>query len=306
MAVPLRARRQLTARAWLGVAWLGIAWLGMTATVSAAPRPLLWQVSDADNHIYLLGSFHMLTEADYPLAPAVEHAFDDAEALVFELSPQELGSPALGQRMLELAKRRDGKTLQSSLPPAMWQRLAEYAEHKQLPLAQWQSFQAWFVALAISMAEMQEAGLDSSLGLDRYFVERANKAGKPGIGLETGESQLQVFATMNATEQRQALQETLDKLDTFDRETRELHELWRSGDDQALYVRMGRELADTYPELYRRVLLERNRAWMPQVQALLDKHSRDDALVVVGAMHLLGPDGLVAQLRAKGYVVERK
>lgn len=306
MIISLRAWRQFAVCAWLGIASLGMASLGIAATVSAAPRPLLWQVSDADNHIYLLGSFHMLTEADYPLAPVVEHAFADAESLVFELSPQELGSPKLGQRMLELAMRHDGTTLQSSLPPAMWQRLADYAQRKQLPLAQWQSFQAWFVALAITMAEMQEAGLDSSLGLDRYFVERADKAGKPGIGLETGESQLQVFATMNATEQRQALQETLDKLDTFDRETRELHELWRSGDDQALYARMGRELADTYPELYRRVLLERNRAWMPQVQVLLDKHSRDDALVVVGAMHLLGPDGLVEQLRAKGYEVERK
>lgn len=296
MAISMSAWRQLAC----------VVLLAAAGVVSAAPRPLLWQVSDSDNHIYLLGSFHMLTEADYPLAPAVEHAFADAESLVFELSPDELGSPALSQRMLQLALRRDGTTLQSSLPPVMWQQLADYAEHKNLPLAQWQSFHAWFVALAISMAEMQQAGLDPSLGLDRYFIERASQAGKPGSGLETGESQLQVFASMNATEQRQALQETLDKLDSFERETRELHELWRSGDDRALFDRMGRELADTYPELYRRVLLERNRAWMPQVRALLDKNSRDDALIVVGAMHLLGPDGLVEQLRAKGYVVERK
>ena len=81
------------------------------------PTPLLWKVSDADNHLYLLGSFHLLKEDDYPLAASTERAFEDAELVLFELSPQELQSPALGQAMANAAQRDDGRTLRESLPP---------------------------------------------------------------------------------------------------------------------------------------------------------------------------------------------
>jgi uncharacterized protein YbaP (TraB family) len=54
------------------------------------PVPLLWKVSDADNDLYLLGSFHLLRPDDYPLSADVDSAFADAEALVLELSPEEM------------------------------------------------------------------------------------------------------------------------------------------------------------------------------------------------------------------------
>ena len=38
---------------------------------------------------------------------------------------------------------------------------------------------------------------------------------------------------------------------------------------------------------------------------MLDDSDSDDPLVVVGALHLLGEDGLVEMLRAAGYTVER-
>jgi uncharacterized protein YbaP (TraB family) len=60
-----------------------------------------------------------------------------------------------------------------------------------------------------------------------------------------------------------------------------------------------------YPELYQSVNVDRNYAWLPQVQAMLDDEVSDDTMVVVGALHLLGDDGLVHLLREKGYRVER-
>jgi uncharacterized protein YbaP (TraB family) len=57
------------------------------------------------------------------------------------------------------------------------------------------------------------------------------------------------------------------------------------------------------PQLYQRLLVERNKNWMPKLEALFARRSR--ALVVVGAAHLVGPDGLLAMLRSKGYKVEQ-
>ncbi len=55
--------------------------------------------------------------------------------------------------------------------------------------------------------------------------------------------------------------------------------------------------------MYQRLLVERNKNWMPKIEALFTRRGR--ALVVVGAAHLVGPDGLLAMLRSKGYIVEQ-
>ena len=79
----------------------------------APPVPLLWKVSDADNSVYLLGSFHLLKPGDYPLSKDVDAAFADAESLVFEMSPEEMSSPTLGMQMGQAALRNDGTPLNS-------------------------------------------------------------------------------------------------------------------------------------------------------------------------------------------------
>lgn len=60
-----------------------------------------------------------------------------------------------------------------------------------------------------------------------------------------------------------------------------------------------------YPRLYQVINVDRNDAWVPKLEARLKAAGTDDYLVVVGAMHLLGSDGVVEKLRGKGYQVER-
>ena len=64
-------------------------------------------------------------------------------------------------------------------------------------------------------------------------------------------------------------------------------------------------MRDKTPETYRRLNLDRNRAWMGKLDAMLARGRGEDVLVVVGALHLLGPDGVVEQLRARGHRVTR-
>ena len=59
------------------------------AAVADAPVPLLWKVEKEAGTVYLLGSFHMLKPSDYPLSPAIDAAFDDAEHVLFEVAPAE-------------------------------------------------------------------------------------------------------------------------------------------------------------------------------------------------------------------------
>ena len=89
----------------------------LPALVPAPPVPLLWKVSDADNALYLLGSFHLLEPDDYPLSPDVDAAFADSKRVLFEMPPGEMQSPTLAVRMGQAALRTDGTVLDSELPP---------------------------------------------------------------------------------------------------------------------------------------------------------------------------------------------
>ncbi len=269
------------------------------------PKPLLWKVSDADNSIYLLGSFHLLKPSDYPLAPSAYAALADAEQVLFELAPAELNDPALGRQMAAAALRRDGTTLQQSLPPETWAQLVAFAEKRQVPIANLQPFEPWYASLIVALTELSAAGLDAGLGLDRHMAERAANASKPVRGLETGAQQIEVFDGMAPALQLQALQDTLEEMGSLESEVDKLHALWRAGDADGLFEATGAEMKREYPALYQRVNVDRNQAWLPRLQAALDQSQGDDTLVVVGALHLLGEDGVVARLQAQGYTVER-
>ncbi|MDH7452479.1 TraB/GumN family protein [Luteimonas composti] len=277
-----------------------------------APVPLMWKVSDQDSSLYLLGSFHLLKPADYPLSRDIDVALADAEQVVFEIPPEELGSPMLGMQMGQAALRTDGTGLDSELPEQTRQALAEWTranaaplEAMKLPAQALQMFEPWFVGLMVTVVEMGKAGLDPTLGLDTHLARRAGETGKATAGLETGVEQIAFLDGMDRAEQLQFLQQALEGAAEGPAEIDKLHSAWRNGDAAALWEGMAADMRREFPDLYRRINVERNAAWVPKLEAKLQAPEGDDVLVVVGALHLLGEDGVVEQLRAKGYEVER-
>ncbi len=285
-----------------------------TAAVAEAkppPVPLLWKVSEADNAVYVLGSFHLLKPDDYPLSPDVDAAFADAEYVVFELSPEEMASPTLGATMAQAALRTDGTQLDSELGPDAAARLRAWTERNVDALARngvppqaLQMFEPWFVGLTVSLTEMSKMGLDPALGLDKHFADAAKTAGKQTAALETGAQQVAFLDGMDREEQKQMLAEALDESQEGPAELEKLHRQWREGDEAGIRDGMAGEMKVRYPKLYRAINVERNDAWLPKIEQRL-KSGKDDTLLVVGALHALGSDGIVEKLKAKGYTVER-
>lgn len=271
----------------------------------APPVPLLWKVTGpGDSRVYLLGSFHLLRAQDYPLSADVEQAFTASKRVVFELSPQDMQSPQLPQKMLQAAMRTDGTELKRDLDAATWTKLQAYANANNLPLAQLQGMKPWFVGLTITLGQFTKMGLDPNLGLDRHFMERAATSNKPTSGLEDIDTQVGVLSGMSAQEQQQMVAEALDQADKADVEGRKLHDAWRRGDDKLLWTSMAAQMRGQYPQLYKRINTDRNDAWVPKLQQYLQA-GQGGTLVVVGTLHLLGNDGVVDKLKAKGFQVER-
>jgi hypothetical protein len=61
-------------------------------------------------------------------------------------------------------------------------------------------------------------------------------------------------------------------------------------------------LKKSSPGLYDRVVRQRNARWLTAVDARLK--TKGETVMVVGMGHLIGADGLPAQLRAQGFDVE--
>ena len=280
--------------------------------VRLAPVPLLWAVEREGHVVYLLGSFHLLAPDDYPLSADVDAAFADAESLLFEMPPAEMASPTLAARMAQAALRTDGTRLDTELPETTRRKLDDWARANAARMAGGgitaqglQLFEPWFAGLVVGIVGMADAGLDPALGLDRHFAAAAAAAGKPTDGFETGDQQIAFLDGMDRAEQLQFLDEALSDAVPGSDDNAALHALWRAGDVDGMWQKLGGELQRDYPRLYQRIDVARNTAWLPVIEQRLLAPGDDDTLVVVGALHLLGPDGLVERLRAAGYEVRR-
>ena len=282
---------------------LAVPMAGSAPPAKHASRPLLWKVSDADSSVYLLGSFHLLKKSDYPLPSDVERAFVDAERLVFEVAPGELADPSVPMKMMQRAVQPGNAAFGKVASPALATRVRGVLSRLGLPAAQFDQFEPWMVSITMVTVLAQKLGYAGEDGLDRHLMQRAEKAGKPATGLETLDSQLDAMDATPVAEQLASLEESVADGEDMAARLDELHGAWRGGDVAALERLAVDEMRTKTPDSYRRLNVERNRAWMPKVQALLA--GKDDALVVVGAVHLLGRDGLVAQMKSKGLRVER-
>ena len=281
------------------------------AAAAAAPaakgteRPLLWKVSDADNDVYLLGSFHLLKPDDYPMPADIDRAFDDAESLLFEVDPREMTAPETVAMMQKYMAYDNRQSLSKVLPKVTLDRLATLVSASGSSVQALEQSEPWAVSLGLVIGVSQAMGFKPDLGLDRHLMDRAAKAGKPAGGLETVDDQMKAMDAVPYAEQAQGLDEFLQDPKKAMQQLQDMHAWWRAGDVERLDKDMRAEMAAKTPQSYKLLDVDRNNAWLPQIEKRLTGSKSDDTLVVVGALHLLGADGLVEKLKAKGYKVER-
>jgi uncharacterized protein len=266
----------------------------------APPKPLLWKVSDQDNAVYLLGSFHLLKTDDYPVSSDIEHAFAEAESVVFEVPPAELKDPALAEKMRAMANFNDGSNLSQVLPADVYAKMGQVLGKD--AVAQMETNEPWFINLGLLIGISQKMGFKAEQGLDLHIARMAEAAGKPVSGLETADQQLAVLDASPMDEQIAGLRDFFNKPGEVPKLLSETHEAWRSADMARLNSLVIDEVRREAPVTYRLINVERNDAWLPKLQQMLDGAEGSDTLVVV---HLIGEDGVIEKLRAKGYQIER-
>jgi len=297
----------LSSAAALAVTQEGAAPSAPVAAATAAkapPVPLLWKVSDRDNAVYLLGSFHLLKADDYPLSSDIDTAFTAVDKVMFEVPPEQMTDPATQAKFREVSGFGDDRKLSQVLPADLREKLSRLMAMSGSSIEMVDGYEPWFVNLSLLIGVSQSLGFSPDKGLDQHLMQQAAATNKPTGGLETMDLQLQVLDASPMPEQISSLREFLDRPQDMPGLLTDLHQAWRDGDVARLDRLTREEMREKTPQTYRMVNVERNDAWVPQISKMLDA-KKGDTMVVVGALHLLGEDGVVEKLRGKGYKVER-
>lgn len=257
----------------------------------------MWTVRGATNEVHLLGSIHFLKPGRDVLPPAVLAAYDDAGALVMELDLDDLDPLAAQTTMQQLGVDPRGRTLEALLGPRDYAAASARATAAGLDLAPLAGVEPWLAALLVSQLQLARLGYDASAGVEQQLVALAARDGKEITGLETLDEQLGALDELPPSVQSAFLLQTLEDAATMDEQVEAIVRAWRRGDSQALATEFLDGLRGQ-PTLYRRLVVDRNRAWVRQLEGLLD--DRRDYLVVVGTLHLVGPDSVIAMLERGG------
>lgn len=284
----------------LAVALLCLAALAAPAPGHAREKHVLWSVQGRHNTVYLLGSIHLLRPQDGGLPAAADRAYEDAEQLVMEIDlddPRETDPMTMLVEMQRLAVLPAGESLRSVLG-SDYDDINARARAAGLDLALVDTFAPWFVATTILQLELAKRGFSPEFGIEQILANRAAGDDKPIRGLETSAEQFALLAGMPLPQQKRFLMMTLEESDQIDAQVGELVQAWREGDVNRLAELLSGEFEE-FPDLYRRLTADRNRAWIGPIVDLLD--DRDDYLIVVGALHLVGDDSVIELLEERGF-----
>lgn len=270
----------------------------------ALAQPAFWVVKDADSTIYLLGTVHLLKPETVWKTDKLLAAMNEAKQLWLELPTTD--PQAMAPEMMQLVVKygmSPGVPLSRDLTPDEMKTLDQAAQVAGLTASQLNVFRPWFAALTISNAAMVRAGYDPSSGVDMN-VEAIFKADdiKPN-GLENAEQQIKVFASMTREQELEYLRTTMEEYEKASTELDQMVEQWSHGDLAGLEQMFVTDMKTETPDLYEALLLNRNANWVMQIQEMLK--GKGVIFIAVGAGHLIGPDSVLAMLKAKGIASER-
>lgn len=266
------------------------------ALPAAADQVPLWRIEGGQSTVHILGSIHALTREHYPLPKEVMSVFDAADRVVFEIDMSRIDPQEMAALTQELGLYQPPATLESELSEETLAALNDFLAERGLSLQQVNRLKPWLLGLQISVQEIQRLGYNPALGLDAHLMQRALGDGKDIGQLETMREQMELLSVDPPAIQDLALRVAIEELEHYERELNRMMAAWSTADTEKLYA-MAVESADRYPELepqLDRIIHDRNVTMAADVRELLEGDT--NALVVVGALHLGGPRGVLSLL----------
>ena len=262
----------------------------------------VWRVTDGESTVYLGGTVHLLRPEDYPLPEEFYQAYEDSSELFFETDISSMNDLSVQAQMLQQLTYNDGRTLKDVLDTKAYAALKTYTAGVGMPPMMLEQFKPGMAISTLQVLEFQRMGFTPQ-GVDAFFNAQALTDGKSVGALETLDEQIGYLAAMGEGNESEFIMMSLEDLDSTAELIDDIVEAWRAGDSEALRTLFIDDMLRRAPAVYDSLLRQRNLRWVPQIEAMFN--DLDTELVLIGAAHLVGADGLVELLRARGYDISK-
>jgi uncharacterized protein len=264
----------------------------------------VWKISDGEKSLYLGGTIHLLRPWDYPLPAEFEEVYRRSGYIVLETDVVSAQAQETLMRTLQTKTfLPENERLSQVLSPQTYRKLRRYLETQGYNPIVFERMEPWAVMLMLTQSRLTSLGVNAE-GVDRHFATRALKDGRPIRYLESIDEQMLIMIEMDSVEKEEMVLQGLDDLDDMGPLLDWLVAQWRSGETAKMEKELVDEMRQRAPVMYRRVLSDRNEKWIPKLLEMM-RVDKESGFVLVGAMHLIGKDGLLERFKQRGYRVER-
>jgi len=262
----------------------------------------VWQVQSKSSLLYLGGTIHVLKSSDFPLPKEFDIAYADSELVIFETDIGGVESLKTQQLILAKGMYDNGMTLRKALSSEAYDALKEYCDGIGLPVASLNRYKPSIVVLTLLLTELQNLGIVSG-GVDHHFFHKTVADGKKTDIFETIEEHIDSIISMGEGNENHYMIYSIKDLKNVSQTMSTMTAAWRSGDVNKLSELFAKEMKKNFPKLYKSLLTDRNNKWLDKIETYLQTPRKEFVLVGVG--HMVGEDGLIEQLKMRGYDVKK-
>lgn len=283
--------------------------LALVMIALAGHAQLLWKVSGngLGRPSYIFGTYHMAPSSMIDRIAGIDQAIEACDVVVGEVEKDSLMSSEVQARMAKAMMAPSDSTLDKLLSPKGYAIVEKvfnkYFGTMGVKLSQMKNLKP--SAISTQMQAMQAIkyfpNFNANDLIDVAVQARANDEGRPSIGLESVQEQIDLLFNGPLTEQAQGLLEACKQDEFFQAQSVALADAYMAQDLNKLFAVMTDATKGDSEEIMEMLIYKRNRNWAQKLNVMMPERAM---LVCVGAGHLPGDKGLLQLLRNMGYTVE--
>ena len=262
----------------------------------------VWKISNNNNHIYLAGTIHSLGKKDYPLNKAFYKAYKNSQILVFETNLEKLENPSFSYLIKSKTMYKKNDYISNYLSSQTLNLLKIELQKRKIPYSVIKNLKPGMISVILTQNELKRLNM-FGIGVDKYFSQKAKKDKKKRLYLESVYKQIDFLSSMGEGYEDEFIKYTLKDLKTLKKDFILMKKAWRSGDNELLEKISLNPLLLNFPKLYDSLLTKRNEKWLIKIKKMFK--SKKVEYVLVGALHLVGKEGLLNELERLGYTITR-
>ena len=285
-----------------------LACLVVVAALSAVPahaQNFLWEVTSLTNRAWLFGTLHAGRPDWYPLPRAVEDAFASSDVLAVEA---DITNAAEMRRSGDAMVYTPPDALRLHVPVDDYARFLTLLPRYGIPESQAGGMKPFMAVSLLVFGEWVRQGYQPAFGVDGYLIEEAKAKHKPLVELDGVDAQMRLMDSLTDRENTTIFHGTVEALASglTAEQIRGMVRAWEVGDPQMMLdvsqhyddrVKGAAEFEDKF-------VWSRHPGMLAKIEDFLDRSGKR-YFIAVGSLHLVGPRGLVQQLRDHGYTVRQ-